>query len=157
MRPNADSRGSAAGSEDEARMPPGGASGCPALERQGASADKGRSERDDTGRPEDRGKAEGLAQGATGDATDDTRNPVAEHRVQRLAAAAQAPREIAGDQGDAGGVLGREAEGMQQLGSDEQGDVAGERGDEREAHRRSQRGEGEPGMHRKAVQPASLE
>ena len=50
------------------------------------------------------------------DTAENARGAVAEHRVQRLAAAAQPPREVAREHGDAGRMLGGEGQGVEQLG-----------------------------------------
>ena len=76
----------------------------------------GRRQRRRARRPEHRREAEALAERAAGDAADHARSAVAEHGVERLAAAAQPPREVARDDGDARRVLGREGERVQAAG-----------------------------------------
>jgi hypothetical protein len=112
VRPTADWRGPAAGNGDEApsrRGPPGAvqARRGRAPGRASSSPPRPATRRWPPRRPR---RSRALAQGAAGDAAEHARGAVAEHGVERLAAAAQPPREVARDDGDARRVLGGEGD-----------------------------------------------
>src|SRR5450755_222190 len=127
------------------------------VDRQGPPAGEGGRERRHARGPEDGGKTEGFADGAAAEATDHAGGAVAQHRVERLAAASQSAGEVLRHHGDACGVLSRKRERMQALCGDEQDRVAAERGDHCESQGRDQGREEEPAVSRQTVRPAALE
>src|SRR5204863_130007 len=83
---------------DEGRL----GSAARALAAQGTGTAPGRRQSRRARRPEHRREAEALAERAAGDAADHARSAVTEDGIERLATAAEAPGEVARDDGDAG-------------------------------------------------------